>query len=122
MPMNRPHSDAARVFRALGDDTRLKMLAYLRVRELCVCELTGLVGLSQPAVSEHLRRLKDAGLVVDDRRGTWSFYRLSPDLPAYAAAALGTIPEPLSLHPPLAPTPPASCSTSRGHMARPTLE
>lgn len=88
MPMNAPRSQAARVFRTLGDDTRLSILALLRVRELCVCEMTALVGLSQAAVSEHLRRLKDAGLVEDQRRGTWAFYRLRSDLPDYVRAAL----------------------------------
>jgi DNA-binding transcriptional ArsR family regulator len=88
MPMNVPRSPVARVFRVLGDDTRLTILALLRVRELCVCELTALVGLSQAAVSEHLRRLKDAGLVEDERRGTWAFYHLRADLPDYVRAAL----------------------------------
>jgi DNA-binding transcriptional ArsR family regulator len=91
MPMNAPRSHVARVFRALGDDTRLALLALLRVRELCVCEMTALVGLSQAAVSEHLRRLKDAGLVEDQRRGTWAFYRLRSDLPDYAQAALEAV-------------------------------
>lgn len=91
MPMNTPRSEAARVFRALADDTRLEILAYLKVRELCVCEITELVGLSQASVSEHLRRLKDAGLVEDERRGTWSFYRLRYDLPAFADAALAVV-------------------------------
>lgn len=91
MPMNAPRSHAARVFRVLGDDTRLAILALLRVRELCVCEMTALVGLSQAAVSEHLRRLKDAGLVEDQRRGTWAFYRLRSDLPDYVRAALESV-------------------------------
>ncbi|MCL6596882.1 MAG: metalloregulator ArsR/SmtB family transcription factor [Firmicutes bacterium] len=91
MPMNLPRSHAARVFRALGDDTRLTILALLRTRELCVCEMTALVGLSQAAVSEHLRRLKEAGLVEDRRRGTWAFYRLRSDLPDYVRAALETV-------------------------------
>jgi len=90
MPMNTPRSSVARVFRALGDDTRLRILGLLRMRELCVCELTGLIGLSQAAVSEHLRRLKDAGLVEDERRGTWAFYRLRSDIPGYVQEALDT--------------------------------
>ena len=89
--MNAPRSQAARVFRALGDDTRLTILALLRARELCVCEMTALVGLSQAAVSEHLRRLKDAGLVEDQRRGTWAFYHLRSDLPDYVRAALDSV-------------------------------
>jgi ArsR family transcriptional regulator len=91
MPMNLPRTHAARVFRALGDDTRLTMLALLRTRELCVCEMTALVGLSQAAVSEHLRRLKEAGLVEDRRHGTWAFYHLRSDLPDYVRAALEAV-------------------------------
>lgn len=91
MPMNTPHSQTARVCRALGDDTRLHILALLGTGELCVCELTAMVGLSQAAVSEHLRRLRDAGLVEDRRSGTWAFYRLRTDLPDYVRAALATV-------------------------------
>ena len=79
------------MFRVLGDDTRLSMLALLRTGELCVCELTALVGLSQAAVSEHLRRLKDAGLVEDQRRGTWAFYRLRSNLPDFVRSALESV-------------------------------
>ncbi len=90
-------SPVATVCRALGDETRLQILALLRVRELCGCELVALLGISQPAVSEHLRRLKDAGLVVDDRRGMWVCYRLSEPLPAVAAAALEAAEPPADL-------------------------
>jgi len=81
----------AKVFRALGDDTRLQILALLGVREACVCELVELFGISQPAISEHLRRLRDVGLVEDERRGTWAFYRRAADLPAFVRAALDAV-------------------------------
>ncbi len=90
-------SPVATVCRALGDETRLQILALLRVRELCGCELVDLLGISQPAISEHLRRLKDAGLVVDDRRGMWVCYRLAEPLPAVAAAALAAAEPPSEL-------------------------
>jgi ArsR family transcriptional regulator len=81
-------SRVSAVFRALGDDTRLQILALLRRREICVCEFVELLGISQSAVSEHLRRLKEAGLVLDERRAMWVFYRLAEPLPAFVTAAL----------------------------------
>lgn len=79
-------------FKALGDPTRLKMLALLRIRDLCVCEFVGLFGLSQPSVSQHLRRLKEAGLVTSRRQGMWVIYHLADELPPYAAAAIDALP------------------------------
>jgi ArsR family transcriptional regulator len=89
--MRLAQSPVAKVFRALGDDTRLQILAVLGVREACVCELVDLFGMSQPAISEHLRRLKDVGLVEADRRGTWVFYSRVADPPAFVRAALETV-------------------------------
>jgi ArsR family transcriptional regulator len=86
--MRSGHSTIATVFRALGDDTRLQILVLLGKREFCVCELVELFGLSQSAISEHLRRLKDAGLAVDERRGMWVFYRLAGTLPPFVTEAL----------------------------------
>jgi ArsR family transcriptional regulator len=74
------YEEAAELFRALGDPMRLTILALLRVREACVCELVGRLPISQPAVSQHLRRLKQAGLVVERRHKQWTFYRLNPEL------------------------------------------
>jgi ArsR family transcriptional regulator len=89
--MRSGHSTVATVFRALGDDTRLQILVLLGHREFCVCELVELFGLSQSAVSEHLRRLKDAGLAMDERRGMWVFYRLREALPAFVTQALQAV-------------------------------
>lgn len=86
--MRAAQSPVAALFRVLGDDTRLQILALLRVREVCVCEFVDLLGISQPAVSEHLRRLRDVGLVQDQPRGMWVFYRLANSLPDYVRAAL----------------------------------
>jgi len=82
----------ASVFKAMGDPTRLSILGLLRIRELCVCELVTLFDLSQPSVSQHLRRLKEAGLVSCRRRGTWVIYRLAEGLPPFVAAALDALP------------------------------
>lgn len=86
----------AAIFRVLGDPTRLEMLGLLQVRDICVCEFVELFGLSQPSISQHLHRLKEAGLVAGHRRGMWVFYHLAEDLPPLVRAALDALPRPLS--------------------------
>ncbi len=66
----------ARVAKALAHPSRLLMLDALSERELCVCELTELVGADQSTVSKHLSILKQAGVVADRKEGTMTFYRL----------------------------------------------
>jgi ArsR family transcriptional regulator, arsenate/arsenite/antimonite-responsive transcriptional repressor len=67
---------ASRLFKALGDETRLRIVALLSHGELCVCHLQEALGLSQPAVSRHLGVLRAAGVVADRRGGKWVYYRL----------------------------------------------
>lgn len=77
------------LFQALSDTTRLRILALLSAAdELCVCDLTRVLGLSQPMISRHLASLREAGVVSDRRAGVWVHYRLHPDLPAWAGGAL----------------------------------
>ena len=77
------------LFRALGDSTRLRsIMLLLREGELCVCELTAALALSQPKVSRHLAHLRDAGITDVRREGTWVFYRLAENLPDWARAVL----------------------------------
>lgn len=75
-----------KLYKGLADSTRLQatLLIYLE-SELCVCELTTALQLSQPKVSRHLAQLRECGLLVDRREGQWVFYRLNPELPAWAA-------------------------------------
>jgi ArsR family transcriptional regulator len=56
--------------------------------ELCVCELTHAIGVSQPHLSRHLAQLREQGLVSDRRAGTWVYYRINPALPDWARAVL----------------------------------
>jgi ArsR family transcriptional regulator len=65
-----------RVFRALGDETRVRIVALLVHGELCVCHLEAALGLSQPNCSRQLGILKSAGIVDSRRDGTWVYYRL----------------------------------------------
>ena len=68
----------SRFFRALGDETRLRIVALLSHGELCVCHFQEALGLSQPNISRHLAVLRAAGIVEDRRKGNWVYYRLLP--------------------------------------------
>jgi SAM-dependent methyltransferase len=72
--------DAAGLLRLLGDEARLRLLRLLSREALNVSELTDILGLAQSGVSRHLGLLKDAGVVVEQRSGTFSWYRLAPEL------------------------------------------
>lgn len=63
-------------FKLLGDRTRLKIISMLYYQEMCVCQLVELLNTTQPNISQHLRKLKDAGLVREEKRGQWSYYSL----------------------------------------------
>lgn len=81
-------------FRLLGDPVRLKILSFLVVRSACVCELVELLPVSQSAVSQHLRKLRDAGIVQEHRDGKWVVYELHHDLPSDMRALIQKIPLP----------------------------
>lgn len=70
---------SARVFHALSDGTRLRILELLREGERCVCDLSEAVGAQQSRLSFHLRTLKEAGLVTDRRQGRWIYYAVRPE-------------------------------------------
>jgi DNA-binding transcriptional ArsR family regulator len=67
----------SRFFKALADETRLKILRLLRLREMCVCEIMIALNLTQPTTSHHLRILESAELVKDLRKGKWVFYKIA---------------------------------------------
>ncbi len=66
-------------FKALGEEMRLKIVELLLHGELCVCEIMEELGLSQPAVSHHMKILRQAGLVRDRREGKWIHYSLDQE-------------------------------------------
>lgn len=68
---------AASILKLLGDKTRLTMMRILADHDCCVCEFVAMFDASQPAISQHIRKLKDAGLVKESRRGQWIFYSLN---------------------------------------------
>jgi ArsR family transcriptional regulator len=86
-PVAYPEIDRARaerlaaVAKALGDPVRMQLVDVLRKHagKVCVCELVPLFDLSQPTVSHHLKKLRDAGIVGSERRGLWAYYYVEPD-------------------------------------------
>ena len=64
------------IFKALSDETRLRILKLLEQGELCVCDIFSALDMVQPKVSFHLSVLKDAGLIVDRKAGRWVHYRI----------------------------------------------
>lgn len=86
-------SDAERMaamFKALADPVRLRLFSKVASHqggEACVCDIQD-VGVSQPTVSHHLKKLREAGLLSSERRGTWVYYRVEPSVLAAMAALL----------------------------------
>ena len=69
--------DMIRMFKALSDPGRLRILAMLGVKPMCVCEITAVLGLAVSTVSKHLSLLKDAGFIIDEKDQKWVEYRLN---------------------------------------------
>lgn len=74
---------ASMVLKLLGDKTRLSMLKLLQKNECCVCEFVEIFNISQSAISQHLRKLRDVGLVRENRKGQWIFYSLNQNSDVY---------------------------------------
>lgn len=70
-------NDVVIILKLLGDQTRLTMVKLLEDHECCVCEFVDIFNMSQPAISQHLRKLKDLELVKEERKGQWIFYSLN---------------------------------------------
>ncbi|MEE1941983.1 metalloregulator ArsR/SmtB family transcription factor [Streptomyces sp. TRM 70361] len=78
------------MFKALGDPVRLRLFSLVASHvggEACVCDISD-VGVSQPTVSHHLKKLKEAGLLTSERRGTWVYYKVAPSVVAAMSAML----------------------------------
>ncbi|SEG70115.1 transcriptional regulator, ArsR family [Actinacidiphila yanglinensis] len=82
----------AAMFKALGDPVRLRLFSLVASAEggeACVCDISD-VGVSQPTVSHHLKKLREAGLLTSERRGTWVYYRVAPSVLAAMGNLLAT--------------------------------
>ncbi len=81
--------DPVLFYKALSEETRLKSLLLMQKQgELCVCDLMEALDLSQPKVSRHLAEQRKRGLVVDERRGKWVYYRINPKLALWVKQVL----------------------------------
>ena len=81
----------SRLFKALGDDTRLRIVALLSHGELCVCHVQEALGLTQPNASRQLGVLKNAGVVESRREGTWTYYKLAAQPDAHCGRQLDSL-------------------------------
>ncbi|MFJ8864213.1 ArsR/SmtB family transcription factor [Streptomyces sp. NPDC102473] len=80
----------AATFKALSDPVRLRLFSKVASHpggEACVCDIQD-VGVSQPTVSHHLKKLREAGLLTSERRGTWVYYQVTPSVVASMSAML----------------------------------
>ncbi|MEU0631974.1 metalloregulator ArsR/SmtB family transcription factor [Streptomyces sp. NPDC005989] len=78
------------MFKALSDPVRLRLFSKVASHsggEACVCDISD-VGVSQPTVSHHLKKLREAGLLTSERRGTWVYYQVAPSVVAAMSAML----------------------------------
>lgn len=92
---NIPIDKMATILKLLGDKTRLTMLLLLKRSDCCVCEFVEIFQMSQPSISQHIRKLKDANMVTETRKGQWIFYSLNRDNDYYLAivAILDLLPD-----------------------------
>ena len=75
--------DLSRLFKAMADPVRLRLLSLIASHaggEACVCDLTDAFDLTAPTISHHLKVLRESGLITGDRRGTWVYYRVHPEV------------------------------------------
>lgn len=80
--------DILKVFKALSDATRLRLVLLLMERDLCVCELVFILKMEQSRISHQLRVLRDADLVKDIRQGRWMIYRIPGAARGFLSAIL----------------------------------
>jgi len=96
-PLTQPEADGlARRLKALADPTRLRLLSLLLAapgEEACTCNLTEPLGLSQPTVTHHLKKLAESGLVTGERRGVWTYYKVEREALAAAGQILALTPK-----------------------------
>jgi ArsR family transcriptional regulator len=71
-------NDKTRLFKALSDTNRLRILKMLQTRPLCVCEITDVLGLATSTVSKHLSILRDIGFIIEEKEGKWVNYLINP--------------------------------------------
>lgn len=68
------------IFKALADETRVRMLNLLRYGELCVCDIETVLDIQQSNASRHLNKLKTAGIIVSEKKSQWVYYRFNEEV------------------------------------------
>ncbi len=69
--------DFIEIFKALGDENRIRILNLLMREELCVCEIETMLGMTQSNASRHLNKLKNAGIITSDKKSQWVYYGIN---------------------------------------------
>jgi DNA-binding transcriptional ArsR family regulator len=83
-----PFKQNEKIYRALADEKRLKILRLLTFREMCVCELTAALNLTQPNLTHHVKKLENADLVDHEKRGKWVYYSINDEEHLQALGAI----------------------------------
>jgi ArsR family transcriptional regulator, arsenate/arsenite/antimonite-responsive transcriptional repressor len=87
----KPQPSLDRLFRALGDPTRLRLLNLMAEQEVCVCYFTEVIGAPQPKISRHLAYLRQSGIVAARRQGKWMHYRLAAPSSPHVASIMRSV-------------------------------
>ncbi|THF76432.1 ArsR/SmtB family transcription factor [Cohnella fermenti] len=82
----------AETLKLLSDKTRLTIVALLKEREMCVCDIVDILETTQPNISQHLKKLKTGGIVNETRRSQWIYYSLNKDGKPYLNEILNQLP------------------------------
>lgn len=77
--------------KAMADKNRLTLLSCMKNGEVCVCDFVEVLGISQPAVSQQLKKLKDAGIILERKSGTWKHYRIADQLSPVVQAVIDNL-------------------------------
>jgi len=88
--------EMAQLIKLVSDSNRLKLLACLKEGELCACDFVEVLNISQPAVSQQLKKLREVNIILERRVGTWRYYRLNEQQEAYIQAVIDQL-EPIQV-------------------------
>ncbi len=91
------NKDYALIFKALGDETRIKIVRMLQGTSLCACEILTALNVTQPTLSHHMKVLNQAGIVKTDKVGTWSHYSINCDFTKIITPFLEQLKQPIKL-------------------------
>lgn len=84
-------NELEQVLKAMADKNRLTLLACMKNGEVCVCDFVDVLKISQPAVSQQLKKLKDVGIIKERKDGTWKYYRIAEEISPVVRAVIDTL-------------------------------